>query len=54
MSKIKCNLRELENLTNSQVIDFGYSMLEGVMGEAINLATGETPRMKDNTITFKA
>lgn len=52
MSNIKCSLRDLESLTNSQVSEFGYSLLEGVMGEITDLATGETPKMKDHTITF--
>lgn len=52
MSNIKCQLRDIESLSNSQVIDFGYSVLEGKMGEIIDLATGEVPEMKDHTITF--
>ena len=54
MSKIKCNLRDLENLTNLQVIDFGYSIIEGVTGEARDVATGDVPQMKDHTMTFNA
>ncbi len=52
MSNIKCNLRNIESLSNSQVIDFGYSVLEGKEGEIIDLATGKVPEMKDHTITF--
>ena len=52
MSNVKCRLRDIESLSNSQVIDFGYSIIEGKVGEIIDLATGKVPEMKDHTITF--
>jgi len=52
MSNVKCRLRDIESLSNSQVIDFGHSIIEGKVGEIIDLATGKVPEMKDHTITF--